>query len=71
MTPDPERDRLAAAKRDAFRIAEAVRNTEAGMAAWDAYLDAWLALHEYDRARWNATHPDTPIQPHTPTGDTA
>lgn len=62
MTRDPERDRLAAAKRDAW---DACYIEDRSPSKWDAYLDAWLALHEYDRARWNATH-EQQIQPHTP-----
>lgn len=70
MTADPDRERLAQAKMDAWERYMAT-DGERTTTAWSTYLDAWQALHEYDRARWNATH-DASLQvaPH-PTGDTA
>ena len=62
--PDPDRARLALAKQEAWEEAERTRFAPLRMAAWDAYLSAWLALHEYDRAQWNETHPDIQVQPH-------
>ena len=61
MTRDPERDRLAVAKADAWTAYN--KQTFPPMSAWDAYLDAWLALHEYDRAKWNETHSDLEVTP--------
>ena len=63
MTRDPDRDRLAVAKMDAWEAYMAGGLDAQREARWSTYLDAWQALHAYDRAKWNETHPDIQVTP--------